>query len=87
MASVAQQLAEAQREMALRQRVYPTWIQDGRIKAQTALERPERQAAIVATLPRLSERERPTAGFGPHYFRKRRRCRASSAPISRWMFL
>ena len=56
MATLDDQLAEATRELGLRKRVVPRWIQDGRIKAQTASERLERQAAIVATLRRLSER-------------------------------
>ncbi len=48
--ALAQQLAEAERELNLRRRVFPFWIEAGRIKPQTADERIARQAVIAETL-------------------------------------
>ncbi len=56
--TLAQQLAEAERELNLRLRVFPRWIEAGRIKPQMADKRMARQAAAVETLRGLVEAER-----------------------------
>lgn len=48
--SIDDQLAEAKRELALRENVYPKWVADNRMKAADAQRFTDRQRAIVATL-------------------------------------
>ena len=51
--SLADQLTEAKREFALRQRVYPRWIAEETLPEHVARQRLAAQAAIVATLEGL----------------------------------
>jgi hypothetical protein len=55
--SLAEQLAEAKRELALRQRTYPAWILRGTIEPALAERRLALQVAIVQTLQRQLEAE------------------------------
>jgi hypothetical protein len=51
-------VAEAKRELAMRRRVYPRWVEDGRMKPHQA----ERQiAALAAIVAELEEREMAAA--------------------------
>ena len=45
-------IKEAERELALRQRVYPEWVKKGRLKQPLADRRIELMAAIVSALHR-----------------------------------
>ncbi len=51
--SLKDQLACAQRELALRQRVYPRWVEAGKLKQSIAEEEIRRMAAICETLEDL----------------------------------
>jgi hypothetical protein len=53
MITLAEMAAEAKRELAMRQRLYPRWVEDGRMKAHQA----ERQIAVMqAIVAELGER-------------------------------
>jgi len=54
-ATLADMVREAEREVALRRRVYPRWVEAGRMKAHHA----ERQIALMeAIAAELARRER-----------------------------
>jgi len=56
--TLAEMAAEAKRELAMRQRLYPRWVEDGRMKAHQA----ERQIAVMAAIAEeLGEREMAAA--------------------------
>lgn len=59
--SLAAQLQCAQRELAMRQRVYPRWIREDRIAPQKAEREQALMAAIVETLARLCAQEQAHA--------------------------
>lgn len=46
------QIAEAERELATRVRIFPRWVEEGRITAETAVRRIDLQRNIVETLRR-----------------------------------
>jgi hypothetical protein len=50
MISLAEQLAEAQRELALRRKCYPQWIKSGKLDAGDAYHQLQAMEAIVRTL-------------------------------------
>ena len=52
MITLEEQIAEAQRELALRERAYPGWVKSGRLSMDDAYHRLAAQRAIVATLTR-----------------------------------
>jgi hypothetical protein len=54
----ADQLACAERELKLRHRVYPRWVEQGRMSRQLADRELLAMQAIVATLKELAEKER-----------------------------
>lgn len=56
--SLSQQLAEAQRELDLRRRLYPGWIRSGKLAQATADRQLATQQAIVDTLRPLAGQER-----------------------------
>lgn len=47
------QLREVEREVALRRRVYPRWITEGRLTREAATRQVETMEAVAATLRRL----------------------------------
>ena len=51
--TLEQQLACATRELAMRRRVYPRWVEADRIPAEVATHEIQAMAAIVATLEQL----------------------------------
>jgi len=58
MITLTEQIAGAQRELALRRKVYPAWVRSGKLDQTTAHYRVDAMAAIVATLRRLDVEQR-----------------------------
>ncbi len=56
---VAFGLLEVRRELALRARVYPFWIQTGRLKPAEAKQHTERLQAVERILVQLGEQTTP----------------------------
>ena len=54
----AEQIAEAQRVLALRQKVFPQWIKSGKLDAGEAHDQLRAMEAIVKTLMRLDAEQR-----------------------------
>ena len=50
MVTLAEQIAEAQRELALRRKLYPGWVEQGRLTHAAAYHQLACMAAIVETL-------------------------------------
>jgi hypothetical protein len=61
MVTLAEQIAEAQRELALRRRCYPAWVKAGKLTHDEAYHQ---LAAIVQTLMRLDVEQRQLSLFG-----------------------
>ena len=53
MITLAEQIAEAQRELALRRKCYPAWVKSGRLAHEDAYHQLQCMEAIVRTLQRL----------------------------------
>ena len=53
MISLGEQIAEAQRELALREKCFPGWVKAGRLSMDEAYRRLAALRAILATLQRL----------------------------------
>lgn len=53
------QLVEAQRELGVRRRVFPKWIQDGYLREDQAAKRIALMEAIVATLEAAVAQDSP----------------------------
>jgi hypothetical protein len=64
--SLAEQIAEAQRELALRRKCYPQWIKRGTLDAQDAYHQLQCLDAIVRTLMRLDAEQRQLSLFSTH---------------------
>jgi hypothetical protein len=58
MSTLAEQIAEAQRELVLRRTCYPAWVQNGKLDAGDATYQIRVLEAIVRTLLRLDAEER-----------------------------
>jgi hypothetical protein len=58
MISLADQLAEARRELALRKKLYPKWVRRGDLTEGEAVYFIKVQEAIVQTLARLEAEQR-----------------------------
>ena len=58
MITLAQQIAEAQRELALRKRCYPAWVKSGKLDPGDAKSQLLVQEAVVRTLMRLDAEQR-----------------------------
>lgn len=56
--TAADKLACAERELKMRQRVYPRWIEDGRMSAGKAAHEIAAMTAIVEDLRAAAEKER-----------------------------
>jgi hypothetical protein len=64
MITLAEQMAEAQRELALRRKCYPQWVKSGTLDAGDAQYQIRVQEAIVRTLLRLDAEQRQLSLFG-----------------------
>ena len=64
MISLAEQIAEAQRELALRKKCYPAWVKSGKLDAGDATYQIRVQKEIVRTLRRLDAEQRQLPLFG-----------------------
>jgi hypothetical protein len=63
MISLTEQIAEAQRELALRKQCYPAWITSGKLNAGDAKYQILCMQAIVRTLMRLDAEQRQLSLF------------------------
>jgi hypothetical protein len=63
MVTLAEQIAEAQRELALRRKCYPQWVKSGKLDAQDAYHQLQAMEAIVRTLTRLEVEQRQLSLF------------------------
>ena len=63
MITLAEQIAEAQRELALRKTCYPAWVTSGKLDAGNAKYQILVQEAIVRTLMRLDAEQRQMSLF------------------------
>ena len=63
MITLDEQIAEAQRELALRRSCYPQWVKAGRLTAEDAYHQLAAMAAIVSTLQRLEVEQRQLSLF------------------------
>ena len=64
MITLAEQIAEAQRELALRKKCYPQWVKSGKLDAGDAKYQILVQEEIVRTLMRLDAEQRQLSLFG-----------------------
>jgi hypothetical protein len=64
MITLAEQIAEAQRELALRRKCYPKWIAAGTLAEGAARYQIRVMEAIVRTLMRLDAEQRQMSLFG-----------------------
>ena len=53
MITLHEQIAEAQRELALRRKCYPAWVKSGKLAHEDAYHQLQVMEAIVRTLQRL----------------------------------
>jgi hypothetical protein len=58
-----EQIAEAQRELALRRKCYPAWVKSGKLDAGDAYYQLQAMEAIVKTLTRLEIEQRQLSLF------------------------
>jgi hypothetical protein len=66
--TLAEQAACCEREVGMRERVYPKWIQSGRMKAAEAQREIDRMRAAAKTLRALADREKAAADlFGSRH--------------------
>ena len=63
MITLEEQIAEARRELALRKKVYPTWVKSGKLDMTTAHYQLQAMEAIVKTLERLEVDQRQLSLF------------------------
>ena len=63
MITLAEQIAEAQRELALREKCYPGWVKSGRLSMDEAYHQLAAMRAIVRTLTRLEVEQRQLSLF------------------------
>lgn len=63
MLTLDEQIAEAQRELALRRQCYPGWIKAGKLDSQDASDQLQAMEAIVKTLTRLDVEQRQLSLF------------------------
>jgi hypothetical protein len=64
MITLAEQLAEARRELALRRKCYPAWVKSGKLTHEQAYHQLAAMAEIVRTLMRLDAEQRQLSLFG-----------------------
>ena len=63
MITLAEQIAEAQRELALRKKCYPQWVKSGKLDAQDADHQLQCMEEIVRMLLRLDAEQRQLSLF------------------------
>jgi hypothetical protein len=63
MITLAEQIAEAQRELALRRACYPKWIKNGTLRPEDANRQLLAMSEIVRTLERLEAEQRQLSLF------------------------
>jgi hypothetical protein len=63
MISLAKQIAEAQRELALRRQCYPAWVKSGKLDVGEAKYQLRVMEEIVRTLMRLDAEQRQLSLF------------------------
>ena len=63
MITLTEQLAEAQRELALREKCYPGWVKSGRLSMDEAYHQLAAMRAILTTLTRLAVEQRQLSLF------------------------
>jgi hypothetical protein len=63
MITLAEQITEAQRELALRRQCYPAWVKSGKLDSQEAYHQLQCMDAIVRTLMRLDAEQRQLSLF------------------------
>jgi hypothetical protein len=66
MVTLAEQIAEAQRELARRRRTYPKFIKSGKLNAGAAKYQLLCQQEIVRTLMRIDAEQRQLSLFATH---------------------
>jgi len=64
MITLAEQIAEAQRELALRRKCYPQWVKSGKLAHEDAYHQLQCMEAIIKTLLRLAAEQRQLSLFG-----------------------
>ena len=64
MITLEEQIAEARRELALRRKVYPALVKNGKLDMTTAPYQLQAMEAIVKTLERLEVAQRQLPLFG-----------------------
>ena len=64
MITLAEQIAEAQRELALRRKCYPAWVKSGTLTQEDAYYQLQCMEAIIKTLLRLAAEQRQLSLFG-----------------------
>ena len=64
MITLAEQIAEAQRELALRRKCYPAWVKSGKLTHEDAYHQLQCMEAIITTLLRLDAEQRQLSLFG-----------------------
>jgi len=64
MITLAEQIAEAQRELALRRKCYPQWVKSGKLAHEDAYHQLQFMEAIIKTLLRLDAEQRQLSLFG-----------------------
>ena len=64
MITLGEQIAEAQRELALRRKCYPVWVTSGKLDAGDATYQLKVMEEIVRTLMRLDAEQRQLSLFG-----------------------
>jgi hypothetical protein len=62
--TLEEQIAEAQRELALRRKCYPQWVKSGKLDHAEAYHQLQCMEAIVRTLVRLDAAQRQLSLFG-----------------------
>src|SRR5215470_7384739 len=67
MITLEEQIAEAQRALALRRKVYPQWIKRGKLDMTTAHYQLQAMEAIIKTLMRLDAEQRQLSLFTTHH--------------------
>jgi hypothetical protein len=65
MITLQEQIAEAQRELALRKQCYPAWVKAGKLDPGDAKYQIRVQEEIVHTLMRLDAEQRQLSLFAP----------------------
>ena len=66
MITLAEQIAEAQRALALRRKCYPQWIKSGKLDSSDAYYQLQAMEAIVHTLQKLDIEQRQLSLFTTH---------------------